>query len=139
MELRALLGARDRALPFDVNDRQMVLRAGIALTLAGNDEAVRQLYREYADEMAGTPEADSFEVVASGITAEGASIREVARAVARTDLLDRFMTRLRTRMTAEAPPPAQAPGTPPPAAPPAPPPQASATPPAAPPRREAGT
>lgn len=139
VELRALLGARDRALPFDVNDRQMVLRAGIALTLAGNDEAVRQLYREYADEMAGTPEADSFEVVASGITAEGASIREVARAVARTDLLDRFMTRLRTRMTAEAPPPAQAPGTPPPAAPPAPPPQASATPPAAPPRREAGT
>ncbi len=133
-ELRTLLGMRNRALPFDVNDRQMVLRAGIAMTLAGDDAGVRQLYRDYAGDMANSPEADAFEVVAAGINAEGASIREVARAVARTDLLDRFMTRVRTRMTAEAPPPAQAPGTPP-----APPPQAQATPPAAPPRQEAGT
>ncbi len=137
-ELRTLLGMRDRALPFDENDRQMVLRAGIAMTLAGNDTGVRQLYRDYAGDMSGSPEADAFEVVASGINAEGASIREVARAVARTDLLDRFMTRVRTRMTAEAPP-ARAPGTPPPAAPPTPPPQASATPPTTTPRREAGT
>ncbi len=69
-----------------------MLRAGIALTLAGNNEGVRALYREYAGDLAGTEEADAFEVVASGIHAEGAAIRDVARAVARTDLLDRFMT-----------------------------------------------
>lgn len=101
-ELRTLLSMRNQAVPFDEGDRQTVLRAGIALTLAGNDESVRALYRDYAGEMAGTDEADAFEVVASGVHAEGAAIRDLARIVARTDLLDRFMTRLRTRMTAEA-------------------------------------
>ena len=102
VELRALLELRDRAAPLDAEARQTVLRAGIALTLAGNDEGVRALYREFAGDMAGTEEADAFEVVASGIHAEGAAIRDVARVVARTDLLDRFLNRLRTRMTAEA-------------------------------------
>jgi hypothetical protein len=52
--------------------------------------------------LAGTPEADAFEIVASGISADGAAIRDVARAVARSDLLDRFMQRMRSRMTEEA-------------------------------------
>jgi hypothetical protein len=134
VELRTLLGMRDRAQPLDSGGRQAVLRAGVALTLAGNDEGVRALYREYAGDLANTPEADAFEVVASGVHAEGAAIRDVARAVARTDLLDRFMQRLRSQITAEAsqaaanaPAPATpAPGGPPraPAAPPAPPPAA---------------
>ncbi|MEZ6023472.1 MAG: hypothetical protein R3C16_08715 [Hyphomonadaceae bacterium] len=101
-ELRTLLSQRDRAQPLDVHGRQAVLRAAIALTLAGNDAGVRQLYRDFAGDMAGTEEADSFEVVASGVHADGAAIRDVARAVARTDLLDRFMQRLRTDMTREA-------------------------------------
>ncbi|MES1201020.1 MAG: hypothetical protein ABUS57_06180, partial [Pseudomonadota bacterium] len=79
-----------------------------------------------------TDDADDFEVVASGVSADGAAIRDVARAVARTDLLDRFMQRLRTDMTAEAreaqqAPPAQ-PGAPP--TPAAPPPSTAAPPPA---------
>lgn len=102
VELRALLATRGRAQPLDVHGRQAVLRAAVAYTLAGNDDGVRTLYREYAGDMANTPEADSFEVVASGVHAEGAAIRDVARSVARTDLLDRFMQNIRTRMTAEA-------------------------------------
>jgi tetratricopeptide (TPR) repeat protein len=131
-ELRTLIGLRNRAQPLDAHGRQAVLRAGVALTLAGNDDGVRALYREYAGDMAGTPEADSFEVVASGVHADGSAIRDVARAVARTDLLERFMQRLRTNMTAEAAQAdaaraAQTPATPgqPPPAPPAPPPQAA--------------
>jgi hypothetical protein len=101
------------------------LRTGVALTLAGNDEGVRALYREYAGDLANTPEADAFEVIAAGVNADGAAIRDVARAVARTDLLDRFMQRLRESMTAEAPAaPASTPGAPAPQAPP-PPPQAT--------------
>jgi tetratricopeptide (TPR) repeat protein len=118
-ELRRLLGMRNRAQPLDATGRQDVLRAGIALTLAGDEEGVRTLYREYAGDMSGTADADSFEVIASGVQADGAAIRDVARAVARTDLLDRFMRRLRERMTAEAaaaPAPTTAP--PAPAAPP---------------------
>lgn len=101
-ELRTLLGMRNRAQPLDAHGRQVVLRAAIAMTLAGNEDGVRALYREHAGDMANTEDADAFEVVASGVQAEGAAIRDVARSVARTDLLDRFMQRLRTNMTAEA-------------------------------------
>jgi tetratricopeptide (TPR) repeat protein len=101
-ELRTLIGMRDHAQPLDSHARQAVLRAGVALTLAGDDAGVRALYREHAGDMAGALEADAFEVIASGVHADGAAIRDVARAVARTDLLDRFMQTLRARMTEEA-------------------------------------
>lgn len=131
-ELNTLIGMHDHSKPFDAGDRQVVLRTAIALTLAGNDAAVRALYRAHAGDMANSDEADDFEVVASGINADGAAIRDVARAVARTDLLDRFMQRIRNEMTAEAreaqQAPAQQPGAPPPPA--APPPVAAAPPPA---------
>lgn len=128
-ELRGVLAARSRAQPLDDHGRQAVLRTAVALTLAGNDDGVRALYREYAGDMANTAQADAFEVVAAGIQADGAAIRDVARAVARTDLLDRFMQRLRTNMTAEAalsaaanaaqtPAPAPTPGQPAPTTPP---------------------
>jgi hypothetical protein len=101
-QLRALLAMRNRAQPLDADGRQTVLRAGIALTLAADDAGVRALYRDFAGDMAGTDDADSFEVIAAGVNADGTAIRDLARAVARTDLLSRFMDRLRTRMTAEA-------------------------------------
>ncbi|MEQ1708460.1 MAG: hypothetical protein ABL864_09040, partial [Terricaulis sp.] len=128
VELRGLLAMRNRSAPLDASNRQAVLRAGVALTLAGNEEAVRALYREYAGDMVNTDEADAFEVVASGVHADGAAVRDVARAVARTDLLDRFLQRQRTRMTAEAAATAaaNAPAPPAPGQPPtAPPPQAA--------------
>lgn len=101
-ELRTLLATRSRAGPLDEHARQIVLRTGVALTLAGDEAGVRALYREYAGDMASTPDADAFEVVAAGVTADGAAIRDVARAVARTDLLGRFMDRVRSRMTEQA-------------------------------------
>jgi len=121
IELRALLAAGSRAQPLDEHGRQAVLRTAVALTLAGNDEGVRALYREYAGDMANTADADAFEVVASGVHADGAAIRDVARAVARTDLLGRFMERMRGAMTAEAAQAANAgqPAGPSPSAPPA--------------------
>ncbi|MGD9967252.1 MAG: hypothetical protein AB7T59_12070 [Hyphomonadaceae bacterium] len=101
-ELRTLLGMRNRAQPLEGHGRQAVLRAAVAMTLAADEAGVRTLYREYAGDMADTAEADAFEVVAAGIQADGAAIRDVARAVARSDLLDRFMQRLRARMTEQA-------------------------------------
>lgn len=134
-ELRALLSARSRAQPLDVHGRETVLRAAVALTLANNTDGVRALYRDYAGDMANTPEADPFEVIASGVHAEGSAIRDVAHAVARTDLLGRFMERLRTRMTADAaetaahaPPATPAPAAPAPNQPAAPPPAQAAAP-----------
>ncbi|MEQ1493699.1 MAG: endoglucanase, partial [Terricaulis sp.] len=133
VELRSLMAMRNRSQPLDEHGRQVVLRAGVALTLAGDEPGVQALYREYAGDMANTPEADAFEIVAAGINADGAAIRDVARAVARTDLLGRFIDRMRTRMTEQAAQTAanqQAPATPPapttPPAQPAPAPQAAA-------------
>jgi hypothetical protein len=121
-ELKTLLGMRSRGSALDEDGRQQVLRQAVALTLAGNDDQVRALYREYAGDMAHTDEADAFEVVASGINADGAAIRDVARAVARTDVMDRFMQRIRASMTVDAhgnqlpaPPAPAAPGAPTPA------------------------
>lgn len=129
-ELRTLLAARNRSQALDESARQIVLRTGIALTLAGDDAGVRALYRDYAGDMANTTDADAFEIVAAGINADGAAIRDVARAVARTDLLGRFIDRLRTQMTEQAvqsaaahPPATPAPTAP--ATPPAPTPQAA--------------
>jgi hypothetical protein len=123
VELRTLLAGRNRAQPLDEHNRQVVLRTGVALTLAGDEPGVQALYREYAGDMANTPEADAFEVVAAGIHADGAAIRDVARAVARTDLMGRFIERMRTRMTEQAAQTAanqQTPATPPaPTTPPA--------------------
>ncbi|MFN3464722.1 MAG: hypothetical protein ACK4X1_11675, partial [Terricaulis sp.] len=94
---------------------------------AGDEAGVRGLYRDYAGDMANTPDADAFEIVAAGITADGAAIRDVARAVARTDLLGRFIDRLRARMTEQASQTAAAntPAAPPNVPPPAPQPQAA--------------
>ncbi len=102
VQLRSLLAMRNRAQPLDIHGRQAVLRTGVAMTLAGNDEGVRTLYREYAGDMANTDQADAFEVIAAGVNADGAAIRDVARSIARTDLLERFMQRLRARMTEQA-------------------------------------
>lgn len=100
--LRTLLGMRNASQPLDEAGRQEVLRLAIALTMSGDDDAVHAVYRQYAGDMAHTDEADAFEVVASGITADGSAIRDVARSVARTDLMDRFMHRLRANMTVDA-------------------------------------
>jgi hypothetical protein len=126
-ELRTLLQMRPASQALDEDGRQQVLRLAVALTLAGDDDAVRAIYRQYAGDMAHTDEADSFEVIASGVSADGSAIRDVARAVARTDLLDRFMQRMRSNMTqqaaggaqptspAPAPPNGPTPAAPPPA------------------------
>ncbi|MEQ1617281.1 MAG: hypothetical protein ABL883_02920, partial [Terricaulis sp.] len=125
VELRALLGARSRAQPLDEAGRQIVLRTAVALTLAGNEDGVRAFYRDYAGDLANTAEADAFEIVASGVHADGAAIRDVARAVARTDLLDRFVQRLRAQITEHASNTPAAPSGPGPGGPAAPPPQAA--------------
>ncbi|MBS0385529.1 MAG: endoglucanase, partial [Proteobacteria bacterium] len=125
-ELRTLLAMRRASAPLDEDGRQEVLRLAVALTLSGDDDAVHAVYRQYAGDMAHSDEADPFEVIASGISADGAAIRDVARAVARTDLLDRFMQRMRSGMTQQAanaaspqtPSPPTPPNAPTPAAPP---------------------
>ncbi len=108
-ELRTLLRLKPAGAPLDAEWRQVVLRAGVALTLSQNETGLRDLYRAHAADMRGTSDSDSFEIVAGGVTPENAGgLREVARAVARTDLLARFLQNMRMQMTAD---PSAAPAT----------------------------
>ncbi|MDX2234625.1 MAG: hypothetical protein NW200_09010 [Hyphomonadaceae bacterium] len=111
-ELKQVLAMRPRGAPIGPEERNVILRAAIAMTFADNAAGLAALRRDYAAAMAGTPDADAFDVVSQGIDAGGVELREVARAVARTDLLDRFLRDMKARMaappaprTAAAPPP----------------------------------
>jgi hypothetical protein len=111
-ELRRLVPAAGAPVPYEPNQRQTVLRAAVALTLSGNSTAVRELYRQHAAGMAGTPEATQFEVLAGTVHAEGVELAQLARAVGRSDLLDEFLTGIRTRISGGPPQQASAPGVP---------------------------
>jgi hypothetical protein len=56
--------------------------------------------------MAGTEEAPAFEIAAAGVNPDGMALRELARAIGRADLVDRFLSDIRSRMTGGAPAPA---------------------------------
>jgi tetratricopeptide (TPR) repeat protein len=97
--------ARDVKAGGDLSDedRAYVLRAAIAAVLAGDDGAIAKLRAAYAKRMAGTADADAFELVTSGIAPADARLRELARNIARTDLIDRVMKEIKGRLK-EAPP-----------------------------------
>jgi hypothetical protein len=99
-ELRGLatLVAKDGPLTNDA--RAVVLRAGIAAAMADDRAARAQLRTTYSAMMAGTPDADAFEIVTGDLDVEGVAIRELADRIAQTDLLDRFMQDLRSRLAA---------------------------------------
>jgi hypothetical protein len=112
-ELRQVLALRAKGAPIDEADRAAILRAAIAMTFADDRAGLVTLRKAWLPQMAATPEGDSFDVVTAGIDADGAQARELARAISRTDLLDRFLDGLRKSMPgaaveASAPAPAAA-------------------------------
>lgn len=97
-ELRQVLALRARGANLDEADRAVVLRAAIALTFADDAAGLTAIRKAWLAQMAATPDGDSFDVVTAGIDADGAQARELARAISRTDLLDRFLEGLRKSM-----------------------------------------
>jgi hypothetical protein len=86
-------------------DRAFVLRAAIASVLTGDEATIAKLRATYAKRMAASPDADAFDLVTSGVDPGDVRLREVARQIARTDLIDRVMNEIKGRLK-EAPPPA---------------------------------
>ncbi len=99
-EMKQVLAMRTRGSPFTDDDRKVILRTAIAMTFAENATGLAALRRDYGAAMAGTPDANAFDVVSASIDGDGAQLREIARVVARTDLLDRFLRDMKTRMSA---------------------------------------
>jgi hypothetical protein len=88
--------------PLGQDERGLVLRAAIAAVFAEDKSALATLSRTYGARMQQTPDAAAFEVVTSAADPGDARLREAARAIARTDRMDRFMKATRERLTAPA-------------------------------------
>ena len=106
--LAPLLPPARAATPLSADERHLVLRAAMASVFADDRPGMAALARTYGARMAETPDAAAFEVVTSAADAGDARLREAARAIARTDLMDRFMKATRERLTEPTPPPAGA-------------------------------
>jgi hypothetical protein len=92
------LGTRwsdDAALAAD--ERQQVMRAAVAFSLA-NDEAGLERLRDHFDaKMRASPDASAFAVVTQRIDLHGLAFREAAARIATVDTLQSFMNDLRKR------------------------------------------
>lgn len=122
--LEALLGSRwQDAVPLDDQERQDVLRIGIAYALANDQLSLDRLRGKYRTQMAASPQAHTFDVVTQPIQSQGGEFRDVARTIASLDTMRQFLQEYRAQyldptartVTPDAPAPAggETPATPP--------------------------
>jgi hypothetical protein len=81
-------------------ERVFVLRAAIACVLSGDEAMIAKLRASYAGAMSKSPEAAAFDLVTSGIDPGDVRLRDVARHIARVDLVERVMADLQKRLKA---------------------------------------
>jgi tetratricopeptide (TPR) repeat protein len=105
-EIRFWLNALPRNESLDETARSAVLKAAIAYTFAEDKAGLATLRRDFAAKMAGTADADAFDVVAEGIDGGSGDVQEVAKRVARTELFERFLSEQRKNMSQQAAKPA---------------------------------
>ncbi|HWA91647.1 MAG TPA: hypothetical protein VG889_16530 [Rhizomicrobium sp.] len=95
-EAESLLGTRwSDATPLSEEDRQEVMRAAVAYSLANDETSLERLREHFMPKMKATPEASAFAVVSARIDAHGVSFRDAAAEVASIDTLKSFMKDLR--------------------------------------------
>lgn len=83
--------------PFRSEEEDILLRLAIARAFAGDQAGLDALRRSHGVAMAKGPRAEAFELVASPAAASPGKLRDVARSIAATSLLDGFMQRYRER------------------------------------------
>ncbi len=91
--------------PLSDDQRKLLLRAAIAAVNSEDRAMLQSLDRGFSARMASTPDGDAFAVVAGEVSGTDARLRDAARAIAQTDLMDRFMTQMRARLTDAGPAP----------------------------------
>ena len=115
--LETTLGTSWRAAtPLDDGQRADVMRAAIALSLAGDGLGLDRIRQKFAAKMAESPQSAAFEVVTAPIETRGDAFREIARSIAASSSFDAFVKEYRARAAeetaAEKPAPASAPAAP---------------------------
>jgi hypothetical protein len=87
-----LLGANwDGPAPLSDADREEVMRAAIAYSLANDEASLDRLRAHFAAKMKSSPDASAFAVVTQNIDAQGAAFRDLAGKIASIDTLENFM------------------------------------------------
>ena len=93
-----MLGTRyGDTTPLSEADRQAVMRAAVAYSLADDEAGLARLREHFAPKMAATPDANAFAVVSARIDAHGVAFRDAAAQVASIDTLKSFMKDIRAQ------------------------------------------
>lgn len=95
-----LLGTSwDGQAPLTDSNRQEVMRAAIAYSLANDEASLDRLRSHFAAKMKSSPDASAFAVVTQDIDLQGAAFRDLAGKIASIDTLENFMKDFRKRHT----------------------------------------
>ena len=87
-------------LALTAEDRQQVMRAAVAYSLANDETALDRLRGHFAPKMGAGPDARAFQVVSERIDDHGIAFRNAAAQVASIDVLQSFMKDLRAQTLA---------------------------------------
>ena len=87
-----LLAARwNDTTPLNADERQEVMRAAVAYSLANDETSLDRLRDHFGPKMKTSPDASAFAVVAQRIDAHGVAFRDAAAQIASIDTLQTFM------------------------------------------------
>jgi hypothetical protein len=78
-------------------EREVVMRAAVAYSLANDQTSLDRLRTNFLPKMRGTPNAAAFAVVTERIDLQGVAFRDAAAKVASVDTLRLFMTEMQRR------------------------------------------
>jgi hypothetical protein len=93
-----LLGDRwNDAVPLNADERQNLMRAAIAYSLAGDETSLDRLRTRFEPKMRATADASAFAVVTQNIDLQGTAFRDMAGRIASIDTLEGFMQDFRKR------------------------------------------
>jgi hypothetical protein len=79
------------ASPLNPDEREEVMRAAVAYSLANDEASVDRLRDHFGSKMKTSPDASAFAVVAQRIDAHGVAFRDAAAQIASIDTLQTFM------------------------------------------------
>jgi hypothetical protein len=85
------------AVPLNADERQELMRAAIAYSLAGDEVSLDRLRGHFAPKMKASPDASAFAVVTQNIDLQGVAFRDLAGKIASIDTLEGFMQDFKKR------------------------------------------
>jgi hypothetical protein len=93
-----LLGDRwNDTVPLTPEERQNLMRAAIAYSLADDEASLDRLRTRFGPKMKSSPDASAFGVVTQNIDLQGVAFRDMAGKIASVDTLEGFMQDFKKR------------------------------------------